>query len=410
MDHIDLIDFCTKIINYVKPHNYCVNLEFINKEVSIFNNPYNTLEEAVKAASDEGKISVSTDSAYDRLTGTKNLFLKDVQKNSISKNTNKTDINQIKGNMECEIQEESSGNHLNMLWDNGPWTCWGGGNCRGENTIHGKYWLEIADDFIVEYKNWTVINGHFEGLCNYGNLQVDSVLVRFFNDLGDLPIENPFYEFYSIKFDVTDYYNESCGWYHTKIDVKFGPVLLTPGRYWIQFTPIGCAGNWHYQAYTDQNYGADCAHRDGDPSYGGGYGNYTWIHFTPETDVSFKLTGYIGIPPTQPEITGPKKEASNTQHKWTFHSSDPDGYDVKYFIDWGDNNTEWTDFFSDSTPKDVNHNYTFPGTYIIRAYAEDEDGNVGPEGTYVVAMPKDKVIKVRVLQFLQNHTNLYLII
>jgi len=194
----------------------------------------------------------------------------------------------------CGAPEKNPNVLGDVLWDNGGWQCWGGGNTRGDNTTFGKAWLEMADDFVVD-DNWVVEDGHFEGLCIYDNLQVDEVLVRFFEDNGDLPAEDPFFEEYSTDFDVSQEW-DACGWYHTYIDVNFGPVALTPGDYWVQMTPVGCPGDWHYSAYSLAQQGDWCAHRDGDPTggYQGGYGSYDWIHYNPGYDMHFVLTGYIG--------------------------------------------------------------------------------------------------------------------
>jgi hypothetical protein len=189
--------------------------------------------------------------------------------------------------------------------------------------------------------------------------------------------------------------------------------LLSQGWYWVQFTPVGCDGDWHWQAYSTMNKGVDCCHRDGDPSggYEGGYGSYTWINFVSGRDVCFKLTGYIGSPPSKPTITGQTKGEPKTAYTWKFNSIDPEGGNVRYHIDWGDNTSEWTGFFPASTPVDVIHTYSKAGSYIITAYAEDEDGNVGPENTFIVTMPKNKAIDRPLLNFvqnfLQNHPNVF---
>ena len=76
-------------------------------------------------------------------------------------------------------------------------------------------------------------------------------------------------------------------------------------------------------------------------------------------------------PPTAPDIDGPNKGKSGVKLCWTFHSDDPEENDVKYIIDWGDGNTEETDYYLSCTPAEACHIYEVEGTYVIKAIAED---------------------------------------
>jgi hypothetical protein len=110
-------------------------------------------------------------------------------------------------------------------------------------------------------------------------------------------------------------------------------------------------------------------------------------------------------PPTAPTITGPTEGDPNTPQTFTFHSSDPDGGNVRYYIDWGDGSSEVTDWYPACTPVDVIHTYTQSGRYTISAYAEDESGLVSPTSTYMYICPKDKSINKPFLNWLQSHPN-----
>ncbi|MHA2248656.1 MAG: outer membrane protein assembly factor BamB family protein [Candidatus Hodarchaeales archaeon] len=104
-------------------------------------------------------------------------------------------------------------------------------------------------------------------------------------------------------------------------------------------------------------------------------------------------------PPFAPIITGPSQGNPNTAYKYTFHSSDPDGDDVRYHIDWDDETPIQTTGYSPSgTQVDVIHIYTQSGKYTITAYAEDENGNTGPCSTFTFTCPRDKAINNMLLQ------------
>jgi len=185
-----------------------------------------------------------------------------------------------------------------LLWDNGPFDDPGGGhgNGKGINTMWGKTDLQMADDFLVPAPGWLVSDGHIEGICFNGNLQVDFITVEFFEDTGGgLPKANPFYTENSYSFTESDYVDPNwVGWYYVVIDVNFGPVVLDPGTYWVKIQPYGLNGDWLYQGCTTTGWGNFMAVRDG-PWATGGYGHTNWLHDF-NTDACFKLTGDILTP------------------------------------------------------------------------------------------------------------------
>jgi len=97
-------------------------------------------------------------------------------------------------------------------------------------------------------------------------------------------------------------------------------------------------------------------------------------------------------PPGAPTITGETNGKVGVEYEYTFNAVDPDDHDVKYFIDWGDNNTEWTDYNPSGTDVKVKHTWSEKGTYTITAKAQDIYGADGPEGTLEVTMPKNKAL------------------
>jgi len=98
----------------------------------------------------------------------------------------------------------------------------------------------------------------------------------------------------------------------------------------------------------------------------------------------------VNLPPDAPMITGETNGKKGTEYEYTFNAVDPDDHDVKYFIDWGDDNTEWTGYHTSGTDVKVKHTWSEKGTYSITSKAKDEFGVEGPEGTLEVTMPKNK--------------------
>jgi hypothetical protein len=96
-------------------------------------------------------------------------------------------------------------------------------------------------------------------------------------------------------------------------------------------------------------------------------------------------------PPTAPEIDGPTEGPVETLLCWTFHSEDPNGNDVRYHIEWGDNsNLTITDFYPSCTPIEMDHTYAEKGTYTISVYAEDTKEAESDESTLEVIIPRHR--------------------
>jgi len=120
------------------------------------------------------------------------------------------------------------------------------------------------------------------------------------------------------------------------------------------------------------------------------------------------LTVIIGnLAPDTPEISGETTGTVGTEYEYTFVSTDPNGDDVKYHIDWGDDNSETTTFNPSGTDVKVKHTWSDEGTYIIKATAEDTDGLIGPQGRLPVNMPRNKAMNTLFQKFLQNLPNLF---
>jgi hypothetical protein len=98
----------------------------------------------------------------------------------------------------------------------------------------------------------------------------------------------------------------------------------------------------------------------------------------------------INNPPTVPTIDGPPSGKPDKEYEYTFNATDPNGDDIKYFIDWGDNTTYETDFNASGTDVMVKHAWSEDGTYNITTKAQDIHGLNSSEGTLTVKIPRIK--------------------
>ena len=113
--------------------------------------------------------------------------------------------------------------------------------------------------------------------------------------------------------------------------------------------------------------------------------------------------------PGAPTITGPTTGNAGTSYPYQFTSVDPDGDDIaEYIVNWDDGPDETvTGPFISGSPATASHTWTVQGTYTIRAKAKDIYGAVGPEGTLIVTMPRNRVINNPFLRFVQNHPDVF---
>ena len=79
---------------------------------------------------------------------------------------------------------------------------------------------------------------------------------------------------------------------------------------------------------------------------------------------------------------------------YTFMTTDPDGFEVSYLVDWGDNTTtEWTAFSDSGNAIKLSHTWTAKGDYTIKCKAKDRIEKESDWGTLSVSMPCSYTIR-----------------
>ena len=98
-------------------------------------------------------------------------------------------------------------------------------------------------------------------------------------------------------------------------------------------------------------------------------------------------------PPNPPIINGPTGGRPGIEYTYTFVSIDPNGQDIKYYIDWGDGNKGWTEkYYPSGEEISFSHTWKKKGTYTIISQSIDSLGYKSPYSTLNVRMPRDKQI------------------
>gem|GEM_PF-5452210 len=99
--------------------------------------------------------------------------------------------------------------------------------------------------------------------------------------------------------------------------------------------------------------------------------------------------------PQIPDIDGPSEGKFGTEYTFSFTATDPDGDDVKFIIDWGDESTEETIFVASGETIEVSHTWesesrdgeTVDTAYMLKAKAVDTNDAESDWGIMDVTMP-----------------------
>jgi hypothetical protein len=123
---------------------------------------------------------------------------------------------------------------------------------------------------------------------------------------------------------------------------------------------------------------------------------------------SLMVTITDNTPPDAPVITGPAEGTPGVSYLYNIVTTDPQGQEIRYWIDWGDNTSSgWLGPYVSGTEIHVNHAWSAEGDYTIRAKAKDIMDMEGEWGNFTVAMPFDFGVGMTQQQQSQQSSLLY---
>ncbi len=122
----------------------------------------------------------------------------------------------------------------------------------------------------------------------------------------------------------------------------------------------------------------------------------------PAQTVSFSFNGSNtdNQPPSTPNITGPETGRVGQTYAFGFTSTDPDGDKVKYGVNWANEETvnSWTPapnadpeiaHVSQGVTQSLTKSWSTPGTYTIKAMAQDIKGAASGWATHTIVISED---------------------
>lgn len=114
------------------------------------------------------------------------------------------------------------------------------------------------------------------------------------------------------------------------------------------------------------------------------------------------------VPPIMPDIDGATSGKAGKNYEYTFVTTDPNGDEVTYIVNWGDNSDEEIiGPYPSGEQITVNHSWV-EGDYSIKVKAVDKYGKESEWAILEISMPKSKFnINLPFQNFLENLSNLF---
>ena len=331
--------------------------------------------------------------------------------------------------------------NLNHAGGTGGWICknsWGtnwGGTC-GYGTEKGYFTIAYDSagigrhssfvdqwgkhDGIISYYdeggwnyNWGYSSKTAWGLCTHGfNFDSKVTRVEFWTTDKTTDIDVYIYDTFDgttlsdLLWSSLDHSFEEAG-YH---GVAVVPPLNVMGMNAIYVVVKFTNKNYQYPVASDKNGPTvtGFTYTSADGTSGSWFDRGTG---SPKSDVAIRLRTSGSNPPTKPTISGPSSGKPNTAYTYNFVSTDSNGDKISYYIKWGDGaETDWTPFRNSGSSYIEIHTWTAQGTYTIKAKARDIYGVESDWETFVVNIPKGKLVKNIFSNLLYNHPYLFPII
>jgi hypothetical protein len=180
-------------------------------------------------------------------------------------------------------------------------------------------------------------------------------------------------------------------------------IFIRNGTTWSQQAKL------HASDGTEGDYFGRSVSIDGDTPIIGAYGDDDNGDYSGSVYVFTKEIP--NHPPSAPTIDGTNSGKSGVEYDFVFNSIDPDSYDVRFIINWGDGDNETTTFTSSGTDLTVSHSWATKGTYIISAKAQNEYGAESNLTTFEITIPRSKAtIDFLFMRFLEKFQLLHILL
>jgi outer membrane protein assembly factor BamB len=125
-------------------------------------------------------------------------------------------------------------------------------------------------------------------------------------------------------------------------------------------------------------------------------------------DTTWALIRESNEPPNTPSIDGETEGNYGEPYDYTFITTDLDGDDVWYYIEWGDGtDSGWIGPYNSGEEITKSHKWSEKGNYTIKAKAKDVFDEESDWATLEVSMPRNKAINTPFLRFLENHPRMF---
>lgn len=114
------------------------------------------------------------------------------------------------------------------------------------------------------------------------------------------------------------------------------------------------------------------------------------------------------IPPNTPTISGPTHFKPNQEKEFTFTTTDPNGDQIYYYIDWGDGtHSSWIGPCASGYQLKLSSLWTYKAKFIIKCKAKDTNGMESNYGILDISTLRSKTLNSNFIILLQNHPNFF---
>jgi hypothetical protein len=100
-------------------------------------------------------------------------------------------------------------------------------------------------------------------------------------------------------------------------------------------------------------------------------------------------------PPNAPKIDGPSSGKADVEYYYTFNATDSDDDPLMYIVDWGDNDTDWTEYGDSGVEIVLSHKWALEGDYTVKAKSVDISGAESDWSYFDIKIPKSKINLLR---------------